>query len=118
METLYNSWPDNDKKLPHPGENQIVWWRFMYYNAPEWNALVRDVFFTDSILDKTLVVPSSMAMFSCHICGDANFATKQGLLQHLRVKHKLKQQIATFMVLAFVRRASPNCIRALGLSNT
>jgi len=97
METLYRSWGEHDKKLPPPGVAQIAWWRFMYHSPSQWKAWVSDIFFSNSILDKTVAGPALSAMFACHLCVGVNFATNQALLQHLRTKHKLKQQIATFV---------------------
>ena len=90
--------------FPHPADDPEVWWSLMRCDTTEWSRVVKSLFFCKSICDhcfEKTSTPSDSTHdgdFVCFECtAHPKFSTKQGLMQHMRIKHKKRNPARCFV---------------------
>ena len=79
------------KHLPCPVECPGVWWSLMSSDRAEWSRLVSLIHFSDSVCDRQKGEDTLAGEHVCSQCRPAtNFHSRQALLQHMRMKHGLR----------------------------
>lgn len=94
-DVLYKSCPPVREALPQPiGTQELhIWWVFATTRQPEWNELISQLFFFESVLDRERcadVCGDLVKAFPCTRCATVSFATEKALQSHMRAKHKIK----------------------------
>jgi len=84
----------NLPELGDPIDSAADWVAFIQGIGDDWNRLVQQIFYTESVLDKDAALPhmsSGLSSFTCQMCDNPiSFPTRKALMSHQRAKHGIK----------------------------
>ena len=100
LQCLYDNVADARNALPMPGQDPSAWFDFMLNRADNWHALVGQLFYVQSCLDRQApTIPTIQLTFVCEICTSPRpaFCTAKALAQHKHIKHKMRNNIRCYI---------------------